>query len=178
VNQLLEAIGRVLASWKPWVVVAPWEIGVRVRLGRVAASLLPGPHLRIPVLDRVVLVNTRLRIGQTPTLTLECEDQRHVRVLSAIVGYAILDPVLAILAYNYPGQSINGLAMAAMARNLDAAGCLEEMRREVGPHGIEVRFVEFVERVEVRALRLLNSQWSTEVSRGDSSDGLPPVSSY
>lgn len=49
-----------------WVVIAPWEAGLRVRLGSNSVVLPPGPHLRLPFVDRIFVLPTRLRpISQT-----------------------------------------------------------------------------------------------------------------
>lgn len=47
-QQFIAWLSGVLNSWKFWIVIAPWEVGVRIRLGRKAVALGPGLHLRIP----------------------------------------------------------------------------------------------------------------------------------
>lgn len=100
-NQLIEWLSRGFSSWKFWVVVAPWEVGIRVRLGRISRSLRPGPHLRIPFLDDITLVNTRLRIGTAPSVTLAGKVDGKVRVVTPVVGYRIHDPNAAIQRYSH-----------------------------------------------------------------------------
>jgi len=55
---ILKAFARPF-QW--WIVVAPWEHGLRVRLGKVSKLLLPGIHFRIPFLDRIYTQSIRLR---------------------------------------------------------------------------------------------------------------------
>lgn len=65
---LFQTIGKPF-QW--WTVVAIWENGIRIRLGKTATMLNPGIHLRIPFLDRVYVQSIRCRtfidMNQTAT---------------------------------------------------------------------------------------------------------------
>ena len=58
-----------LFQW--WVVITPWEQGVRVRMGRYETLLTAGLHLKLPIVDKVYKQPIRLRSqfinGQTVT---------------------------------------------------------------------------------------------------------------
>ena len=56
---LLKQIGQIF-RW--WVIVAPWEQGLRVRAGKHVLLLKPGLHVRIPYIDQVFIQSSRLRI--------------------------------------------------------------------------------------------------------------------
>jgi len=73
-----------------WVVVAPWEEGIRVRLGKTAVALAPGIHLRIPFLDRVYVQSIRLRIITSGSRTVSTLDKKVVTFTLA-VRFAIRD---------------------------------------------------------------------------------------
>ena len=75
---------------KWWVVVAPWEQGIRVRLGKRATRLSPGIHFRIPFLDQVFVQSTRLRIVTSGTRTLSTSDSKVVSV-NVGIKFAIRD---------------------------------------------------------------------------------------
>lgn len=158
-NQLFEALSHFFSSWKFWVIVAPWEVAVRIRLGRVAASLAPGPHWRIPFLDEITIINTRLRVSSAPPVTVAGTNGR-VRVVTATVGYRIADPNRAMLRYTHPDLAILSLVQAEMASGFTAEVALANLCASLGEGGIAVEFVRYVEDVEVRALRLLNYAWS------------------
>lgn len=87
-------LGHLLSSlvrpFQWWVVVAPWEGALRVRLGRVAAVLEPGIHLRIPFLDRIYRESLRLRCFEETGITVSAADGRVV-VLSVAVVFRIAD---------------------------------------------------------------------------------------
>ena len=58
-STILQTMAKPL-KW--WVVVASWEQGIRVRLGKVTKRLDPGIHFRLPFLDRIYVQSTRLRV--------------------------------------------------------------------------------------------------------------------
>lgn len=178
-NQFIEWLSRLFSSWKFWIVVPPWEVGVRVRLGKVAAALQPGLHFRIPGLDEIVLVNTRLRIEGTPTVTIKGAHVNKARVVSAQVGYAIKDPVKALLKFTYPGPAIQGMAQSKIAAGDGADAVLAALRAEMEPHGVAIDFVYFTEDVEVRTYRLLNGGGGVFMGSTGVGVGAPSgVSSY
>lgn len=164
-NELLQALSRFFSSWKCWVVVAPWEIGVRVRLGHISKGLGPGPHFRIPLLDQVTLVNTRLRISTAPSVTISAAGPAarangKVRTIAAVMGYRIVDPNLAMLRYSHPDSAVLSLAQAEIARGAAAEAVLQNLNAAFGEHGIEIEFVRYVEDVEAKAYRILDGkQW-------------------
>lgn len=174
-NQLLEWLSHLFQSWKFWIVVAPWESGVRIRLGRVARNLAPGPHWRIPFLDQITLINTRLRIASTPPVTMPAGPGK-VRMTSATVGYRIADPNAAMLRYSHPETAVLSLTQAEIASGVKAELAFERMRTALGGHGIAVEFVRYVEDVEVRAYRLLNNHWG--LSQGDAAEPVGHVERY
>jgi hypothetical protein len=164
VNAVLEAIGKFLSSWKPWVVVAPWERGVRVRLGKTAVQLEPGFHLRIPVLDRVLLVNTRLRVTTSAQVTIAGSSATKVRVRMANIGFSIVNPLAAIERYNSPQHAICALVQAEMSAGLDADRVRAAVESKVAGSGIVIEFLRYQDDVEIRAYRLLQGTWCTESS--------------
>jgi len=176
VNAVLEAIGKFLSSWKPWVVVAPWERGVRVRLGKVAVQLDPGFHLRIPVLDRVLLVNTRLRVTTTAQVTIAGSSPAKVRVRMANIGFLIVSPLDAIAHYNNPQSAVTAYAQAEMSAGLAADEVMVAIKAKLSGSGIEIEFLRYQDDVEIRAYRLLQGTWCTESS--DQMHGNEPVVRY
>lgn len=155
-TQLLDWLSKLFGSWKFWVIVAPWDVGLRVRLGRRAVALQPGPHFRIPFLDEIVLVNTRQRVQLTPTVTVQSGER--VRVRTATIGYRISDPLLATMAYEHPHVSVQGYVLGVMSAEVlpSPADCIASLNLELV--GLRLEFLTFCDDVEVPGLRLLNMQ--------------------
>ena len=156
-NQFFEWIAKAFSSWKFWVVIPPWDVSVRVRLGRSATSLSPGPHFRIPFIDHIVLVNTRLRISAVSPVTIST-DSDPSRCIRAVIGYRISDPLVAIMEFEWPDQAIQGFTQAAMATGQTAEGVKEELEQRFQGTGVAVEYVQFTEDVKVPTLRLLQGE--------------------
>jgi regulator of protease activity HflC (stomatin/prohibitin superfamily) len=77
-------------AFQLWVVIAPWEAALRVRLGRRAGVLSPGMHLRLPFLDRIFVQSVRVRTIADTGQTMATRDG-SVLTLSVAITYAIED---------------------------------------------------------------------------------------
>jgi hypothetical protein len=101
-DQFLAWLSRMFDTWKFWIVISPWEIGVRVRLGKNATAMSAGFHFRVPFVDAITLVNTRLRIDGTPPVTVHGSAPNLTRYISATVAYRVSDPLKAMLNFGIP----------------------------------------------------------------------------
>ena len=154
-SAFIQWMTQFFGAWKPWLVVKPWEIGIRIRLGKTAKTLQPGFHLRIPLLDQMQVVNTRVRIVSTPTVSLANETKGFASVRTAVVSFRLSDPLLAMMTYTDPEGVVSGQTQAEMSKGLNAEECQAALS---GLAGIDVSYLQFVENVEVRTIRLLQSQ--------------------
>src|SRR5467141_2687015 len=71
-----------------WIVIAPWEQGLRVRIGKIAAELGPGIHFRIPFFDRIYVQSIRLRTIMRSNQTVSSFDG-HPLALSFSIDFSI-----------------------------------------------------------------------------------------
>lgn len=101
-TQLFQAFAKPF-HW--WVVIAPWERGVRVRLGKTAVELRPGPHLRIPFFDRIYVQTVRLRTISTLHLTLTTRSDVNI-TLSYSITFAIKDVVALYNSVQNPEETL------------------------------------------------------------------------
>jgi hypothetical protein len=83
----LRQLGQCL-TW--FVIVAPWEQAIRVRLGKRVALLTAGFYLRIPFVDRVFKQSVRRRLTNIRPQTLTTRDGRVITCAAAL-GYSIGD---------------------------------------------------------------------------------------
>jgi regulator of protease activity HflC (stomatin/prohibitin superfamily) len=75
-------------AFQCWIVIAPWEAGLLVRMGKHASVLSPGPHFRIPFVDRVFVQAVRLRSISDSGQTMATKDGR-VLTIAVALSYAI-----------------------------------------------------------------------------------------
>lgn len=83
-------IDKIEALLKWWVVVLPWEQGIRVRLGKRSKILSAGVYFRIPYIDACFVHSTRLHFINLPPQTISTADGKAVTV-TVIVGYVLED---------------------------------------------------------------------------------------
>jgi len=176
-NRLFEWLANMFGSWKFWIVIAPWNVGVRIRLGKVAKQMGPGLHFRIPFIDEITLINTRVRIDTTGTVTVAGSKPNTSRVVTANIGYAITDPAKAMLQYSYPGTVLQGFVQAEIVAGTDPEEARRRINESVMQHGIRVDFIYYSENVEVRTYRIMQGNgagfWG-----GPSAIGDEPVKHY
>jgi len=110
-GSLIQAI-RGLLTW--WLLVAPWERGVRVR-GKSTRILEPGFHLVIPLLDRVYRQSIRTRTIYLPTQVIGLSRGRALTV-AAMVSYQIGDLMRVFETMQHPEATIGAECMAAIIR--------------------------------------------------------------
>ncbi len=86
-TQILSAFGKPF-QW--WVIVAPWEQGIRIRGGKRKTLLRPGVHFRIPFWDRVYVQSVRLRVvADTNKLSMSRDGKTFC--VSTAIEFAVND---------------------------------------------------------------------------------------
>lgn len=85
-----EIVSQLLNLFQWWVVIAPWEMAIRVRHGSKTSVLGPGIHFRIPALDRFFVQRINMRYMNTPTQTVTTLDGKAITI-SGATGYSIKD---------------------------------------------------------------------------------------
>lgn len=113
-SNLFQAFGR---PFKWWVVIAEWEQGLRVRLGKHSKKLQPGIHLRIPFLDRIFIQSIRMRtIGFVGT-TAYTNDGKTITV-SAAISFAISDVQKMYNTVSTPEQTISAIVTSTLIEEI------------------------------------------------------------
>lgn len=87
IREILQAI-KQLFTW--FIVITPWEQGIRVRCGKHQKLLKAGIHLRIPVVDQAYRQSVRRRICTVPAATMTTKDGVTI-TLGSYIGYEIVD---------------------------------------------------------------------------------------
>lgn len=77
IREILNLI-KEMFTW--FILVNPWEAGVRTRLGKHQLNIGPGIHLRIPFFDRVYIQSVRRRMSVVPAMTLTTTDGKTITV--------------------------------------------------------------------------------------------------
>lgn len=121
---MLTIIIRQLVQVFTWfVVVAPWEQAIRVRLGKRTQLMVAGVYFRLPFIDRIFKQSVRRRVGIVTPQTLTTLDGRIVTIGGA-VGFEITDLCKFYNTLESPNDTITnevcGLVSRFIGRNLFA----------------------------------------------------------
>jgi len=172
-TELITRIMNFFAQFKLLVMILPWERAARIRLGSRMVLWDPGWHVRLPFIDEVVLLNTRLRVADALAQTLTTSDG-HALTVGLTVGFRITDPLAALMKMHHPESSISALAASAVASVVSEAPKASLSVRKVEEHvaeylrretPYELDFVRVKNFAFVRTYRILNDPgYSTSVS--------------
>lgn len=87
-NYFKEVLDYLSKIFQWWIIVEPWEAGLRVRLGKRVKELSPGIYFRIPFIDACYVQETRLRMISLNSQTVTTRDSQTITIFSSI-GYSI-----------------------------------------------------------------------------------------
>jgi regulator of protease activity HflC (stomatin/prohibitin superfamily) len=81
---------QISTLFKWWVIIMPWEAGLRIRFGKKIKTLDAGIHFRIPYIDTCYRQSTRIAFINISPQTLTTKTGETVTI-SLIIGYSISD---------------------------------------------------------------------------------------
>jgi len=165
----LTILHGALSSVRLWVVVAPWEQGLRVRFGKRAALLQSGFHWTLPFVDRVHRVSVRVRMIADNGLTVMSRDGKPVTINLAM-QFSVRDALLLFNAVANPEATIAMRAATGAAKYV-ASTPLSEITHDAveraarvsvpdtwGLSDVDVRVLSFA---SVRTYRLMQHEYRT-----------------
>lgn len=146
-QSLVELLRSFFRGVRPWVVVAPWEQALRVRLGKHVRVLKAGFHLRIPVIDVVYMQSVRRRVSSIGQQTLTTADKQTV-TLTAALGYAIDDVEAVYRGLHHAEDTLVQLSRQRIAQYVAThplATCMPaDLERLAGQLNLELELYGFV----------------------------------
>lgn len=107
-NKLYELFEKLL-KW--WVMIMPWEQGIRVRFGNKVTILNSGIYLKIPFFDEIFIQEIRTRVIDLAIMTMETKDKKIITI-KALLKYQIYDIYKLYNKISHVEMTIGGIAMA------------------------------------------------------------------
>lgn len=171
-NQVQQFLEYIFNSFKIWVIIQPWESGLRVRLGKKIKKLNKGMYFKIPYLDSVYVQEIRLRVVAMPVQTMTTLDDKTV-TLTAVLGYTIDDVEKLYQTLYHPEQTIINIAMSQSVDYVNRTNLKEINFNEIQDiilkeinlmdYGIEVSYYKMTNFAAVRTYRLIqDGNWFHE----------------
>lgn len=166
-NQVQQFFEYIFNAVKIFVVVQPWETGIRVRNGKQIKKLEKGIYFRIPYFDSVYVQESRLRVVEMPIQTLTSKDLKTVTINSSF-GYSITDVEKLYDTLYHPESTLQSIAMSEVAsfifgKNLEdvTPQSLEEYvlnKLNEEDYGISFEYFRITNFAVVRTYRLIQDQ--------------------
>ena len=114
-NQIWYFFEELFKKFRIWTTVAPWEQGIRVRLGKHVKLLAPGLHFIFPLTDRLYLQSTRVRMTSLGRQTVTTLDG-HAVTVSGAIQYSIKDILRLYETVQQPDETIRNTIQARIGR--------------------------------------------------------------
>jgi hypothetical protein len=113
-NQVQQFFEYIFNAVKVFIIIQPWQTGLRVRNGRKIKKLDKGIYFRIPYFDSVFIQETRLRVGEVPIQTLTSKDLQTLTISSSF-GYSVEDIEILYNTLYHPEETLQNIAMSEVA---------------------------------------------------------------
>jgi regulator of protease activity HflC (stomatin/prohibitin superfamily) len=170
-DKLLDFFISIIKIFQFWVVIYPYENGVRLRLGKYDSTLRQGFHWCLPFkIDRVITIDTVSRTLRLGAQSLVTSDKKHI-VINSVVTCEILDARKALLNVNSVEHVIDdacsGFVAAYVSENtfdtivkscsMPDNSLTNVCRKHAAQFGIRISKVQFTDVTQSRTFRLLNS---------------------
>jgi len=151
-----------LLQW--WIIILPWESGLRIRLGKTVKILSSGIHFRIPYVDSCYKQTIRIHfINLAPqTLTLK---SKETLTISLIIGYSISDIFKVYNSVSEIQGVISGSVMGSISDFVSQAILDECHPSDIENHakeclqkndwGIEIKEIKTVSYAIVKTFRFI-----------------------
>lgn len=171
-NQVKDFLEYILNAIKFWVIVQPWEKGLRVRNGKYVKKMDGGMYFRIPYIDSVYIQSVRLRVVSLPIQTLTSKDLNAITLNSAI-GYSIVDIEKIYATLYHPELTLANMAMSEVSDYVYKNDLKDLHPQEIenavinklsaGDYGIKVEYFRMTNFAVVKTFRLIQDQsWTNE----------------
>lgn len=113
-NSIKDLLDYILNVFKIWVIIQPWEQGLRVRRGRNIKLVKGGMYFKIPYLDSYYIQSIRLRVISLPMQTVTTNDNQTI-TLTGSIGYQIHDIEKLYTTLYHPELTIANMVMNELA---------------------------------------------------------------
>ena len=110
-NQVQQFFEYVLNAVKVWIIVQPWEVGLRIRCGKTIKNLDKGIYFRLPYFDSVYIQESRLRVISLATQTITTLNGQTI-TLNGAIGYSLIDINKLYDTLFHPETTVSNITMS------------------------------------------------------------------
>jgi len=169
IQKFFEQLKQFL-TW--WVILSPWEKGIRVRFGKKVKMLEGGIYFKLPVFDRVYVQTIRSRNVSSPIQTISSLDGVAVSI-SLIIQYSINDVYKLYNTLYHPEMTIQNIIIGKVSNyiishnikdcNMDLISKEINNSVQLDEYGITLENINISTYAIVKTIRLIQDQsWLSE----------------
>lgn len=171
-NQVKDFFEYIFNAIKIWIIVQPWQTGIRVRNGKTIKKLTHGIYFRLPYFDSIYIQENRLRVASMPVQTLTSKDLKTI-TMNGAVGYVIEDIEKLYQTLYHPETTITNITMSEVANyvfnnnsNDISPDILEKVvidKLNADDYGLTFKYFRITNFAIVRTFRIIQDQsWISE----------------
>lgn len=154
-----------------WIIISPWERGIRVRFGKKIKMLDPGIHFRVPIFDHIYSQTIRSRNISSSIQTISTIDGITIS-LGIIIQYSITDIFKLYNTLYHPELTIQNMIWGKISKHIsestmkDCTGtriseCLNSINMD--EYGIKLEELGISTYAIVKTFRLIqDSSWVSD----------------
>lgn len=171
-NQVQQFFEYIFNAVKIFVIVQPWQTGIRVRKGKSIKKLNKGIYFRIPYFDSIYIQECRLRVAEIAMQTITTKDL-HTITLNSSFGYSIKDIEKLYDTLYHPETTLKNMINSTISSFIFDKN-LSEIKPEAiekfvfkslvkMDYGLEFQYFKLINFAVVKTYRLIQDQsWSDE----------------
>jgi modulator of FtsH protease HflK len=169
----------LIVSWfdllNPFVIIKQYQNGVHLRKGKYKRTLLPGLHLKFPLIDEVIDQHVVTTTMSLPAQSLYTKDKHNI-VVKTMVRYKIKDVKIFVLeiydatdAISDTTQSIvkklvvNRTLDECISNDLDS-DLTRKVKTKVESMGVEIEQITLTDIAPIRSIRLINDNFLNQLN--------------
>lgn len=171
-NQVQQFFEYIFNALKIWVIVQPWQTGIRVRNGKKIKKLSSGIYFRIPYFDSVFIQEARLRVSEVAMQTLTSKDLKTI-TLNSSFGYSIKCIETLYKTLYHPETTLQNIVMSEVANYIfkhDIINIIPEDleafvlgKLKADDYGLDFEYFKITNYAVVRTYRLIqDGSWNNE----------------
>lgn len=171
-NQIQQFFEYFFNAIKIWIIVQPWQTGIRVRVGKKVKILTKGIYFRIPYFDSVYIQENRLRVLSMPVQTLTSKDSKTITLTGAL-GYSISNIEKLYETLYQPETTISNMVMSEVSEYVvknrldnikpEELSTLIIKKMNTNDFGLEFKYFRILNFAVVRTFRLIQDKnWTYE----------------
>lgn len=164
VKDIIDYLSK-LFTW--WVIVMPWEQGIRVTLGKKQILMNKGVYLKLPFVHHVFIQEKRLRVINVPIQTISSKDG-FALTISCAVGYSIEDITKLYSSLYQPDMTIINIVASKISEFIcsnDLKLCIpssieEQINKSIitTDYGLKYEYVRIINFACVKTFRIIQDQ--------------------